>query len=41
MKYLEQLRYLQQLLDDRIINNEEFLEQKKMDTLKILSIFFR
>lgn len=36
MKNLEQLRYLQQLLDDGILSSEEFLEQKRMilDTLR-------
>ena len=36
MKNLEQLRYLQQLMNDGILSNEEFLEQKEMilDTLR-------
>lgn len=36
MKNLEQLRYLQQLMNDGILSNEEFLEQKGMimDTLR-------
>ena len=28
MKNLEQLRYIQNLLDDNILSNEEFIEQK-------------
>ena len=32
MKHLEQLRYLQQLMEDRIISESEFLEQKNIIT---------
>ena len=38
MKHLEQLRYLQRLMEDRIISEEEFLEQKQiiLNTLRKL-----
>lgn len=38
MKNLEQLRYIQQLMEDGILSQEEFVEQKKiiLDTLRVL-----
>ena len=39
MKNLEQLRYLQQLFDDGILNEKEFAEQKNnvLSSLQIVS----
>ena len=39
MKHLEQLRYLQQLMEDGVISEEEFIEQKKivLETLRKIS----
>ena len=30
MKHLEQLKYLQQLMEDRVLSESEFVEQKEV-----------